>query len=89
MLAQLCFCPVLWLALYRLGRKDLLSQILRALFSRDHRVQCSVANNIDLIVDEENRAVIVESLERASRKANTIAGLEAINRALDFLQAET
>jgi HEAT repeat protein len=70
------------LDLYRLGRRDALPGVLACLLRADHRVRCSVANGLGRITVPTDREQVTRELREALSHETTVAGREALTRAM-------
>lgn len=71
-----------------LGRTELFPQILKRLKSRRRGVRAYIANNIDLIVNDENRPSVIVALSEALSRETNPGVLEYLEDALERLQEE-
>lgn len=76
-------------ALYQLGRQNILPALISMLRSKDYRVRCATANILSKVVaNEKTSPIILDALHGALRREPTLAGRDAIESSVRYLNNE-
>ena len=67
-----------YIALYSLGEENYLKDILKLLKNKSYRIRCATANELKIIVNTRNYKTIIENLNSALERENTIAAKSSI-----------
>lgn len=71
-----------YIGLYLLGESSCLKSILSLLKTRSYRVRCAVANSLESLSTKENYNLIMEHLNLALSKEQTVAAKSSITNAI-------
>lgn len=74
------------MALYSLGKKKYLYDLLLLLNDDHYRIRCSVANLICRFVDDNDKAKVIEKMELALAKEKTEAAASSLSNAIAELE---
>lgn len=76
-----------WNAMYLLGNKKALRNMVRFLQSENYQVRCATAKHLGELVNEKNKRLIVTILKKQYLREETIAVKSSINGVLEALNA--
>jgi HEAT repeat protein len=72
-----------YVALHELGEgSEAVLGLLNLLQGKDYRVRCAAANNLVLLVDRSNAALITDALRTAARAESTLAGRSSLRSSI-------
>lgn len=71
-----------YVALYQLGRRDVMPQLVALLQNRDYRIRCAAANTLGRLARRSNAAMIVKVLQLTLRQESTVAARSSLRTSI-------